>query len=287
MLGPRRAAFPYRGGKFHLAPRIVKLLPPHRVYVEVFGGAASVLIAKSPSQIEVYNDSNSLLVNLFETIRNRPISFLDRARGIVYSRELYEKWKEELTPELVRVDPTEAAVKTLYCLASSFIGDPRKGWAFHRDGRDGGPNRWVNLVDRVFMLTERFRHVAIDHLDFRDCIEYWDTNTTCFFLDPPYISSVSQSGFYMGDFRVEDHQDLVRILRGVQGKWLMTLDDTPQLRELYKDFQIQPLSTILSSQKVPKGGKRVRFHQLLIANYEIGDSEQRSTVPAAATATRS
>src|SRR5207245_5877478 len=90
------AAFPYRGGKFRLAPRLVKLLPPHKVYVEVFGGAASVLLAKPPSRIEVYNDANGQLVNLFETIRNHPLLFLEDGEHLLYRRELDEAWKDQL-----------------------------------------------------------------------------------------------------------------------------------------------------------------------------------------------
>src|SRR5437660_12930733 len=89
-------AFPYRGGKFHLAPRLVKLLPPHKVYVEVFGGAASVLLAKPRSRIEVYNDANGQLVNLYETIRNHPLLFLERAEHLPYSRHLHYAWRDQL-----------------------------------------------------------------------------------------------------------------------------------------------------------------------------------------------
>src|SRR5207249_10811200 len=91
------AAFPYRGGKFHLAPKLVKLLPPHKVYVEVFEAAASVLIAKPPSRIEVYNDANGQLVNLFETIRNQLLLFLEHCNHLLYSRQLYGSWKDQQT----------------------------------------------------------------------------------------------------------------------------------------------------------------------------------------------
>lgn len=269
----RLAAFPYRGGKFHLAPKLVKLLPSHRVYVEVFGGAASVLLAKPLSQIEVYNDNNGLLVNLFETVRNRPSEFLDRAWGIPYSRELYEKWRKDLASGLIITnlqnllkDQVEVAVKTFYCLVSSFVGDPTKGWAFQRHGRDGGPNRWLNIQERVVMLHDRFRHVALDHLDFRDCIKNWDSEETLFFLDPPYLSTKSH-GFYR-NFTLKDHQDLAALLRTVKAKWLMTLDEGPRLRELYRGFNIQTISTILASQKVPKGTSRVQLKQILISNFE-------------------
>ncbi len=262
----RLAAFPYRGGKFHLAPKIIKLFPSHKVYVEVFGGAASVLLAKPPSPIEVYNDDNGLLVNLFETVRNRPQLLIDKTRTILYSRELYETWREELTMDLVLRDPLEAAVKTYYCLLSSFIGDPTKGWAFQRKGRDGGPNRWTNIAQRILLLTERLRHVAIDKLDYADCIKNWDTEKTLFFLDPPYLSTVSK-GWYGNGFDFEDHAELQKLLSGAKARWLMTLDDVPRLRELYRDWVVHPITSKLSSQKVCEGGKRVELKQVLVSNY--------------------
>ncbi len=262
----RLAAFPYRGGEFHLAPRLIPLFPVHKVYVEVFGGAASVLLAKPPSPIEVYNDDNGLLVNLFETVRNRPQLLIDKTRTILYSRELYENWREDLTDDLVKRDPLEAAVKTYYCLLSSFIGDPTKGWAFQRGGRDGGPNRWTSIARRILLLTERLRHVAIDHLDFRDCIKNWDTDKTFFYLDPPYLSTVSK-GFYGNGFDYEDHAELQKLLSGVKALWLMTLDDDSRLRELYRDSVIHPITSKLSSQKVARGTKRVDLKQILVSNY--------------------
>lgn len=234
--------------------------------MEVFGGAASVLLAKPPSPIEVYNDNNGLLVNLFETVRNRPRLLIDKTRTILYSRALYENWRGDLTEELVKRDPLEAAVKTYYCLLSSFIGDPTKGWAFQRVGRDGGPNRWTNFGQRILLLTERLRHVAIDHLDFRDCIKNWDTDETLFFLDPPYLSSVSK-GWY-GGFGLDDHFQLQSILRKARGYWLMTLDDVSLLRSLYRDWNIKPITSKLSSQKVPSGAKRVDLKQILVSNYD-------------------
>ena len=267
----RLAAFPYRGGKFHLTHKILPYFPPHKIYVEVFGGAASVLIAKQPSQIEVYNDSNGLLVNLFETVRNNPSGFLERAKGIVYARQLYETWRKDLSTAPAGV---ETAVKTLYCLLTCFIGDVTKGWAFQKDGRDGGPNRWLNVEDRVLMLTSRFRHVAIDHLDFRDCIKNWDSPETFFFLDPPYLTSKSY-GWYGNDFKLGDHEDLAKVLVGVKGKWLLTLDDTPELRRLYRGFEIRPISSKLSSAKVEKGTKRVDLAQILVSNYSLEENKKR------------
>jgi len=275
----RLAAFPYRGGKFHLAPKLVKLLPSHRIYVEVFGGAASVLLAKPPSPIEVYNDRDGALVNLFETVRNHPLLFLERCQFLLYSRELYASWSRQLDDNFqgADIDRIEAAVRTYYCMVSSFVGDPTKGWAFDRSspgGGKGGPMRWMSVWRKIGYLSERLRHVAIDCLDFRDCIRNWDTEQTVFFCDPPYPSSVS-TGFYGHDFPWEDHVELARTLRNAKGKWLVTYDDISEIRDLYKGFQTINVSSVLSSQKVPEGGSRVKLRQIVIANYddaqEIGE----------------
>jgi len=269
--GKRVAAFPYRGGKFRLAPRLVKLLPPHKIYVEVFGGAASVLLAKPPSRIEVYNDVNGSLVNLFETIRNHPLLFLERCEQLLYSRQLYSAWKDQLAENFqdADVDTIEAAVRTAYSITSSFTGDPTKGWAFDRSGSGGGSNRWATIWDKVKFVSERLRRVNIDHLDFRKCIEYWDTPATLFFLDPPYYD-VSSGGFYQ--FTPHDHEELRLVLGKVQGKWMLTYDDAQEIREMYKDCEVRPISSSLSSQKVDNGAKRVRLRQLLITNFPIEDN---------------
>jgi len=266
----RFAAFPYRGGKFHLAPKLVKLLPPHRIFVEVFGGAANVLLAKPPSSIEVYNDRDGALVNLFETVRNHPLLFLERCQFLLYSRELYAEWSRQLDDNFqsADIDRIEAAVRTYYCMVSSFVGDPTKGWAFDRSspgGGKGGPMRWMSVWHKIGHLSNRLRHVAIDCLDFRDCIKNWDTEQTLFFCDPPYASSVSK-GFYGHNFERQDHVDLANILRGVKAKWLVTYDDIPAIRELYNGFQIRRISSTLASQKVAKGGTRINLRQIVISN---------------------
>jgi len=264
----RLAAFPYRGEKFRLAPKLAELLPPHKIYVEVFGGAASLLLAKPRSRIEVYNDANGQLVNLFETVRKHPLLFLERCQFLHYSRELYTSWKHQLAKDFEGsdVDSVEAAVRTAYSITSSFTGDPTKGWAFDRSGSGGGANRWATIWDKVRFVSQRLQRVDIDHLDFRKCIEYWDTPGTLFFLDPPYYD-VTSGGYY--GFTSQDHKDLRDILGKTQGQWLLTYDDTPEIRQLYADFKIRTISSSLSSQKVGNGEKRIPLRQLLITNFSI------------------
>lgn len=262
----RLAIFPYRGGKYHLSPKLLKLLPPHRIYVEVFGGAGNLLLAKPPSRIEVYNDANGQLVNLFETIRNHPLLFLERCEHLLYSRQLHHDWARQLEAKFEGsdVDTIEAAVRTAYTITSGFTGDPTKGWAFDRSGSGGGVNRWASIWDKVGFVSDRLRRVNIDHLDFRKCIDYWDSPDTLFFLDPPYYN-MTVTAFY--SFTEQDHLDLRNLLSKTRGKWLLTYDDDPTIWELYKGFHVLPISSSLSSQKVQSGEKRVRLRQLVITNY--------------------
>ncbi len=265
--GKRLHSFPWWGGKYRLAPEIIRHFSAHRIYVEVFGGSGSVLLAKSPSPIEVYNDNDGLLVNLFETIRNRPSEFVERARFLLYSRQLYETWSRDVFKHPTPVEGNiELAVRTYYAIVSGFGGDPTKGWAFERTNRHGGSARWASVISRIELLSERLRHVNIDHLDFRDCISHWDTPSTLFYCDPPYLSNKGH-GYY--HFELRDHLDLCSLLGTVKGKWLLSYDDTPKIRQLYHGYSIIPVETVLSMQKKRLGEKRLKFRQVLIANYPL------------------
>jgi DNA adenine methylase len=261
----------------------VKLLPSHQLYVEVFGGAANLLLTKPASPIEVYNDRYGALVNLFETIRRHPLLFLERAEFLLYSRELALAWQRQVSHGFVgsEIDQVEKAVRTYYSLVSGFAGDREGSWAFSRDGTArGGSQRWTSVLGRVAALSDRLRSVVIDCLDFRECIHNWDTDKTLFFLDPPYFHSVKPLPY---DLTGQDHQELAKLLEEVKGKWLLIYNDRPEVRELYYGYEMAKISSSLSSQKVLTGGRRKSLRQLLIANYPLGEHKPRSTAPAAGT----
>jgi len=256
---------PYLGGKHFLVKKLLPLVPSHDIYVEVFGGAAALLFAKERSRVEVYNDLDSQLVNLFMVVRDRAGEFLRRLQLVPYSRELYEKWRVNLDEGKI-TDPVERAVAFYYCLKSAFAGKWRAGWAFGRKGASRA-NVWANSPKTIGAIAERLRGVHIDHLDFRRCIKNWDSSETFFFLDPSYPDT-TQPRLVMTE---EDHKELATILDDVKGKWLLTYNDHPLVRSLYRrrGFVIQKIRCQLASRKWGQGARRSALVNLVIRNYKV------------------
>jgi DNA adenine methylase len=262
--------FPYLGGKQALSRRLLPLIPPHRIYCEPFGGAASLLFAKPRSPVEVYNDLDGELVNLFRIVRDRPGEFKERARFFLYSRELYERWKGEFEEGRAPIDPVERAFRFWYCLRAAYGADLGSGWAFSRKGRPHG-KRALQIIGEIEAFSERLKGVYIDHLDFRACFRNWDGPDTFFYVDPPYIAVRP----YRIPFSERDHKDLAEILRGARGKWLLTINDCPSARDLYRGFVAMVAKTALGVRKAQPGGSRPRFSHLIIANYDPPKGEAK------------
>jgi len=255
---------PYLGGKQALVPKLLPLIPEHTAYVEVFGGAAALLLNKPPSPIEVYNDLDSELVNLFEVIRDDVDAFLRRADFLLYSRELYRQWQHDLENGTVPRDRVERAVRFWYVIRSAFGAHPGKGWAFQKAQPRNSPAVMQNALANIRAIHERLKSVEIDHLDFRRCIKNRDAPTTFLFIDPPYLETEQ---YRAGNFTLQDHQDLAELLRSCQSRWLMTVGNHPKIQALYSDF---PQSTVTSHVAIKKviGGKRDRLRHLVIRNYD-------------------
>jgi DNA adenine methylase len=245
-------------------PKLLPLIPAHTSYVEVFGGAAALLLNKPPSPIEVYNDVDSELVNLFEVVRNDVDAFLQRADFLLYSRELYQQWQTDLKNARQPEDPVERAVRFWYVIRSAFGAHPHKGWAFQRARPRSSARVVQNALANIRAIHDRLNTVEIDHLDFRRCIRNRDAPTTFMFLDPPYLGTCQ---YRAGNFTLQDHKELAAILQNAKSKWLMTVGDHPAVRELYANY---PQSTLTSAVAVEKviGGKRGRLRHLLVRNYE-------------------
>jgi DNA adenine methylase len=258
----RLSFLPYFGGKQRLIKTILPLLPEHVRYVEVFGGSAALLLNKPPSPVEVYNDIDGLLVNLFLVVRDHPQEFARCVQSLPYSRQLYERWQRQVKNGRLTGNQIEQAVRFYYMLRSSFFAHVEKGWRFATKTDEA--SRLYNCVGEVETIARRLQHVYIDNLDFRRCIRNWDRPDTIFFLDPPYFETVAYRKAVKA-FTAQDHEELAKLLHGVDGKWLLTYNDEVRVRALYKDFEMIEIATSLNTDKMAV--KRRLQRQLIITNY--------------------
>ena len=172
----RLSFFSYFGGKQRFVKTILPLLPKHILYVEVFGGSAAVLLNKPPSPVEVYNDIDRLLVNLFMVVRDHPREFARRVQSLPYCRLLYERWQRQVKNGRLTGNRLEQAVRFYYMLRSSFFSHVEKGWRFATKTDEA--SRLYNSIGEVETIARRLQHVYFDHLDFRRCIRNWDRPDT-------------------------------------------------------------------------------------------------------------
>lgn len=214
------APFTWFGGKGRLYDKILPHFPAHRVYVEVFGGAASCLFAKAPAPIEVYNDIDRGLVTLFRVLRDPAQfgEFMFKVSHVLYSRQEYLDARATWAAMERDVDKAVA----FYTVARQcFSGDFGAGWSRTRTdsvaGMARGPRRWLGGIDRLPTIHERMQRVQVECLDFRELLTAYDTADTLFYLDPPYIPATRKSGTYSHELSAEDHAELVTRLLALKG----------------------------------------------------------------------
>lgn len=218
-----RSPFPWFGGKQRLADDIISFFPPHRVYVEVFGGGASVLLSKAPSTLDVYNDREDGLVGFFRCLRDEPDRLVPLLELTPYSRteflECVDTWR-------FVADPVERArrfyVAVSQCFGGHAVKDDRsgkRGWGGARLGRMhlSRAASTKNRVDHIWRFVDRMRSVQIDNLDWRACLDRYDSPDTVFYLDPPYVPATRRSGGYTHELTLDDHEELVARVLDLDG----------------------------------------------------------------------
>ncbi len=244
---------PFAGAQTTLLSFILKRIPSHRIYVEVFGGSAMVLLNKPPSQIEVYNDVDGELTNLFEVIRRHPRAFKLGFKFLLNSPHLLSLWRNE---ELK--DPIEKAIRTYY-FYYCFRFPQAPSWRILKGERWGGTHikTMFRSLLKIEKIYERIKNIYVDNSDFRDCFKRWDSPNTFFFCDPPYWDIT----LYKHEFSKQDHFDLRNIVRKLKGKWLITYGDGPEIRRLYLGYHFEKIYA-----PYLHGTRRTRQH-LFISNY--------------------
>lgn len=217
---PKRPILRYHGGKWKLAPWIVSHFPPHRVYVEPYGGGASVLLRKPRAYAEVYNDLDGEIVNLFRVAR-------DDGEALVRATELTPFARTEFAQAYEpHGDPLEQARRTLI---RSFMGFGSAGASGQVTGFRANSSRsgttpahdWMNFPAHLRAVVQRLRGVVIENRPAMDVMRHHDCDEAVHYVDPPYVHSTRQlrtrAPSYRHEMNDEQHQQLVTDLAALRG----------------------------------------------------------------------
>jgi len=240
------------GGKYRIAKDIIQHFPEHKIYCEVFGGAAHVLFQKHPSQVEVYNDINFDLVNLFKVLRDKEkleklveqLKYTPVARSeYIFCRDNYKNAADEI----------ERARRFYTKIMQSYAGK-QDSWGFVINSTNNNMastcNRWINNIKELKSAIERFRRVQIENMDFEDCIKRFDTIDTLFYLDPPYVTHMRvDKNVYEHEMADIDHERLIDILKSVKGKFILSGYDNTLYNNNFEKIFIKTIQKLPSKKR--------------------------------------
>jgi DNA adenine methylase len=254
MTRPYRPALRYLGGKWKLAPWIIEHFPPHRVYVEPFGGAASVLLRKPRSAGECYNDVDGNLVNLFAVLRD-PAAAVELCRRISltpFARDEYDLAFKESDD---RIERARRLIARSYMGhgSSSAISKRTTGFRAALVNRGGAlpAGEWPGLPDALQAITKRLLGVLIENRPALQLIDRYDNDDTLFYLDPPYVQSTRSAkrrggqAFHAYAFEMSDadHEALLQRLLSARAKIVISGYANPLYEEMLTGWSRKSIDT--------------------------------------------
>tara|TARA_R100000656_G_scaffold16887_1_gene15973 strand:+ start:626 stop:1456 length:831 start_codon:yes stop_codon:yes gene_type:complete len=254
---------PYYGGKYELSKILVPLIPHHERYIEVFAGGLSMFFRKTKARWNVLNDIDSNIVNLYMCVIEKHDELVERLFWLPKSRELFLDFRGEIkeNKQIEIPDPKQAA-KYFYCIRNSFNKLVHTPFSMNKDMN----KNW----DKEFKYSRvALGGSTIENLDFETLFDKYEPRKDDYwYLDPPYIIATEKGSYYMNNFTVEDHtrlRDCVNRIDQAGGRFMVSYDYREEVRELYKDYNIQTLNMKYSgATKKARDKKRKEY---IIMNY--------------------
>lgn len=241
----------WMGGKKLLRNRILEEFPDKgdfNRYIEVFGGAGWVLFAEdSHAALEVYNDVNGNLVNLFRCVKHHPEALQKELEFVFMSREQFCHAKGQIGINGL-TDIQKAA--RFYVLIKESYGANLHSFGVRSKNME-------NAKEYLAKVSKRLNSVVIENMDFERILKTYDRKEALFYLDPPYYEAEK---YYQDRFSLEDHIRLKKALSTIKGKFLLSYNDCDFIRDLYSDYIIIEVER---QNNLAEG----RYKELLIKNY--------------------
>lgn len=248
----------YHGGKWSIAQDIINEFPAHEAYIEPYGGAASLLMRKAPAILDVYNDIDCEIVDVFSVLRDKELSE-ELKKRLFYTPYSRAEWKESFTMKGAEDDIVERVRRTLvrswqtigtYNFTSKRLSGGWRGVAYKRDFH---PNidflKWQKTIDD---FTERLRCVVIENQPATQVMKRYDNVNALFYVDPPYVAETRRKGranAYAHEMTDEEHIDMLDTLIKLKGMVVLS----GYTNKLY-DEKLLPLGWVKKSFKAHADG---------------------------------
>ncbi|WP_039230661.1 DNA adenine methylase [Clostridium haemolyticum] len=257
------------GGKRNMRKELVAIMPEHFQYVEVFAGALWVMLEKEPCKLEIINDINDDLINFYKVIQDetRYKELINRLYFMPKSRELFDECDTKIKNKEYK-DEIDHALMFYYLLKLVFGGRfdrVKKSFCVPNDGRKN--INYEKFPEEFLELHERFKDVYIEKQDYKYILDKYDREDGLFFLDPPYLDTTEHN--YGVSFGLEEYKILKDKLSKLKGKWILTCNDKPELRKLFKEFNIKDNEVHYSVSGKSNACKK--YKELIITNYKINN----------------
>lgn len=233
-----RKVLKYPGSKWRLSDELARMIPEHHTYCEPYAGSMALLFTKEPSQIEIVNDLDSDVVNLFRCIQQDSERLARLVMTTPYSREVYD------------AQFRESEYASRYQRAAGFLIKCWQGHGFRtRDGKVGwkhdvhGRERayamwdWYRLPEWIINVVERLRMVQIEHRPALEVIQRFDYEDVFMYLDPPYLLGERTGKQYKHEMTDEDHEELLQVILKSKAKIMISGYESELYETYLKDWK--------------------------------------------------
>ena len=237
------------GSKTSISKKIIKLIPEHAIYIEPFVGSGAVYFKKKPSKKEILNDLDKELMNSYKFIKTATQEQVNKYKGIT-TLEKFNKIKNETGG-----DHGDKLARYIIKSCNTFGST--------------GYGKIYKLSDPFAKLKnlkkyqERLKNTSLLNKDYKFVIKKYDDKNVFFYLDPPYEGSVKFKLYKKSEF---NYIELSNILKKIKGKFILSLNDSKNIRNLFESFNI---NTIITPKKPSSSIGRLARNELLIFNYSL------------------
>lgn len=247
---------PWLGGKRRLADVLIPRFPAHSCYVEVFAGGAALYFLRPPADVEVINDVNGELVNLYRVVKHHLEEFVRQFKWALSSRDVF-KWLQDTPPETMT--DVQRAARFFYLQHHAFGGKVQgQSWG---TATTAPPVNLLRLEETLSAAHLRLASTYVERLDWKECMRRYDRPHTLFYLDPPYW----QTEGYGVPFEWEEYEAMAQLMRCIKGKAILSINDHPDVRACFAGLQMDEVPI---SYTVGGGGKAVDRMELIIYSYD-------------------